>query len=139
MTDRLRTLLAFAIAPGVPAAAIAGANLFGRGEVLHWTFALVVAVMSYLVALVLGLPCYLIMRKYAVRSVGVYLVCGALLGIVGYGLFFLPQVLSANAPLGVMVAAVLEGSARAAVVGVASGTFSALVFWAIAGRRSRSE
>jgi hypothetical protein len=91
--------------------------------------------MSYVAALVFGIPLHVLLQRLRLTSLPVYIGAGAVLGLVGYICFFLPQIVAAQPMSLAFVIEVAKGSRGFAVHGVFCGTTAALVFWLVAVRR----
>lgn len=129
---RKREALGLLFAPAVPGLLFLALGLARGGERLAWTFALLTAVMSYLAAVVLGIPLHVLLRRFRFASLPIYLGAGAVLGLLGYVCFFLPQLFAAQTMSLDFVIEVAKASRGFAVHGVLCGAIAAFVFWLIA-------
>ena len=129
--SRPSAALGFIVAPALPAAVIALSNLIGGSDRLGWAMAGLTAVMSYLLALIAGLPVHALLWRLGFRGLPVYLLVGALIGLFGYVCFYTPQIMAAEPVTLEFVVAVASGSRGFAMYGLLCGAGAAFVFWLI--------
>lgn len=82
-TKSYRTVAAFVVAPMVPAVILAGVMLAAGGESQTLGYATFAGYISYPLALLIGLPSYLVMRRRRWEGLRAYLLLG-----LGLGAFF---------------------------------------------------
>jgi hypothetical protein len=135
--SRKREVVGFLLAPALPGMLLSSYNLLGGADRLAWTFATITVVLSYLAALLVGVPCHALLQHFHVKSLFGYLAAGAALGLLGYALVFTPQLMAAEPMTVDFFVEMVKGSGGFVMHAVVSGAVSALVFWLIAVRRNR--
>jgi hypothetical protein len=135
----LRTILGFLIAPitpGLLAVILAapfrvGASGFGLRELSEAAWAIgLSAVLGYPIAVVFGVPLYVFFRSRGWNALTVYLIAGALLGLVIYVIYVLLAEYSSNGLWG--LAAKFSNTAQIQIPLVTiNGAVAALFFWLI--------
>jgi len=73
-TSTLRAVIGFVVAPVVPAIALYLLNINGEAAPL---LPLIVALLAYAAAIVLGVPAYLVMQRRGIFSLWTYVIVGA--------------------------------------------------------------
>jgi hypothetical protein len=132
-TSTLRAVIAFLVAPMVPAIVLYLVNMNREAALL---LPLVLAPLAYAAALVLGLPAYLVMRRRDIRSLWAYVIMGALIGLAFSVLFFGIQALLSWSSAREHAVALLRNSARSLVLAMVYAAVASAVFWFIAVRRT---
>ena len=114
-----RLVVAFAIAPAVPALLLALGNLWSWPPEVDWLVGVNIALVpiAYMLAALFGIPLHLYLRKRQIIGAWVYGLAGAALGLSPALLM-----LTSNPGIAVLVA----------VVGVPYGILSGICFWLIA-------
>jgi hypothetical protein len=109
MADTVRTLLGFLVAPISPGLLALIAALphhiatggFGARELSEVTWILkLAAVLSYPVAIVCGVPLYVLLRSRGWNGLLIYIASGALLGLIVYAAYVLLPEYAAGGPFG---------------------------------------
>jgi hypothetical protein len=133
---RLRVILAFLVAPGVP-----GALLYLLGRFKGYGDAAIVgpfllSPFAYAAALVIGLPVYLVLRRKGMRSLAAYLLSGAAIGLLVAVLLFGTQALLSWSSAHEHAVALLMNSPGSVVVAVGYAVVASGFFWLIGVRES---
>jgi hypothetical protein len=132
MTSLQRVVLGFAIAPALPAQIIVAlAILQGSSDGL--TFAVsILSLIGYGVSPVFGVPGYLLLKRYGITGLHVYLCCGCLVGFAAGVFIFSPDLVArGRVDLALQL---LNNIYRYILFGGLSGLFSGGLFWIIAVR-----
>ncbi len=134
----IRALLGFLVAPAIPALVLWLLNLgalHGGGTLVF----LLLAPFAYCAAIVLGIPAYILMRRWRAQGLLVYVMVGAivsaLFAIAIQGIDIISNLFSA--PEHGM--ALLNNSMRMALIGAVYGGTASFVFWVIAIWRGRCQ
>jgi len=122
-----RTIVAFLVAPLAPGLLTALPDLV-RGDPMAWWYLGFAAKAGYPIILVLGLPTYLLLRRWNRSGLSVYLVAGAIWGAAAYLAAFLPGLLMRDAGVSQAMAA----TSVYLVLSTVCGVVAAVVFWLIA-------
>jgi hypothetical protein len=131
----LRTILGFVAAPLVPGLLFGLVGEFSAGSVgLLWCLKFSAA-LGYPVAIILGVPLYLIYRRYRVESLIAYVMTGLGLGVVPFLIAVLPGTVAAS--LGVDKNSAAVWPAMGSIlwylpISMACGAAAAAAFWLIA-------
>ena len=131
-----RIILAFLIAPVVPAAIVflVRGLIAGFSSVVDVTFSVVFY--GYFTALVIGVPAYLALRRTSMGALRAYAAIGALVGITGYALILLPDSISTGAiESWQSIYQTLMISPSVLLLAPVFGLVAASVFWSIAVRQ----
>lgn len=124
-------LAGFLIAPAVPVALMFAAQVFTIGYRDAAEGALILLVIGYASAVVLGIPAYFFLRSKGMVDLKNYLVLGAIIGIAYYALIFIPTYLKTDPEY---VWELIRGTVGLGVIGMAGGLIASFVFWFIAVR-----
>jgi hypothetical protein len=123
-------IIAFLISPAVPAAIQYVMILFmPKFDVIFMVK--LIGSLSYIGAIFLGIPAYFILKRYRALNLKNILTAGTIIGVICYGVFFIPQAfISAQMDIynGVLS---LFSSLPWAAIGIVSGAAASFTFWAI--------
>jgi hypothetical protein len=123
-------LAGLVIAPAVPAFLIylSQAIIGGPGT---YQMALFILMFGYPLALIVGLPAYLVLRLKREHRAQPFVYVGAATGLIGYGAFF---ALTTSNPVYTndLRLALLKNTYALGVLGLGCGAISGLVFWYVA-------
>lgn len=125
----VRVFAGLLIAPAVPALlSFLGQLIIGKAN--SFLMAPFLLLYGYPLALVLGLPAYLFIRWRKVRRPVFFVGLGALIGLLGYVVFFL---LTSAGPVytNELRLALLRNTAGLSLLGMVCGAISGLVFWCV--------
>lgn len=135
-TSSLRALFGLLVAPGGPALVL---YLIGLLFVSDWEAAWgpkILAVVGYLAALVFGVPVYFLLQRKGISSLMAYLIVGAAIGLLCYGLFFGLWVLTSSKMYPEHALVLFKNSLKPVLIAVVYATSASAVFWLIAIRRT---
>lgn len=131
----LRILLGFLVAPIIPGVMVEALTLI-RLRTFGWIGMGVelAAFFGYPVALILGVPLYLLFRRLGWVAFSTYVVAGAVLGVVPFAFFFVPPALECVSGAGSESHAclVLTTMAPFGIYSTAAGIAATIAFWLIA-------
>ena len=131
---RLRVILAFLLAPGVPGVLLYLLGRFkGYGAIVG---PFLLSPFAYAAALVIGLPVYLGLRRKGMRSLAAYLLSGAAIGLLVAVLLFGTQALLSWSSAHEHAVALLMNSPGSVVVAVGYAVVASGFFWLIGVRES---
>lgn len=128
----MKTIFSFLVAPIFPMLVIFTFQLFTVGLSEALTLLLALAVIGYGVAATLGIPMHFVLRNKKIFTMRAYILGGALLGMIPYGLLFIPTYFSSVNTGHVFL--LLKNTVGFGVLGAACGIFSSYVFWFFAVR-----
>lgn len=125
-----RVLAGLLIAPAAPALLLylGQAIVGGPGT---YQMALFILMFGYPLALILGLPAYLVLRLKRVHRAQPFVYVGTSIGLIGYGVFF-ALTASNSVYTNDLRLALLKNTYALGVLGLGCGAISGLVFWYVA-------
>jgi hypothetical protein len=133
-----RVLLGFFVAPGAPALILYVINLALVSRQAALLQGVILAILGYAAASVLGIPVYYLMKKKKAFSLSSYLAAGTLVGLLFYVLYFGLWGLVSYQSYPEHAIALIRNSLMAGVVAVGYAAVASGLFWLIAIRELRS-
>lgn len=87
MTNTTRAAVGFLVAPAVPGVLTYIYNLWRGYDDASIVWPYIITLLGYVAALVIGVPLYLVLERKGIRSLGAYILIGAIIGAVFYVVF----------------------------------------------------
>lgn len=134
----IRVTLGFLIAPGAPALTLYLINLHLVRRSDAEFGGVILAILSYVAALVVGIPAFLLARRWHTIGMLGYSALGAVVGLVSYILLLCVMLSSYQLP-SVDLVGFIGNSALSGVLAVVCATAASALFWVIAIRSTRAE
>jgi hypothetical protein len=130
---RPRRLAALLVAPCVPAAlACIAAMVMGSPAVIP-------TIGTYLVTAAIGIPTYLIARKFEIEALRGYVIVGTLVGMTAWALIFIPAAIMRWRTTVMPGSQLLKSTLTAAIAAFVCFSLASAVFWLIAIRRRAND
>ena len=137
-TSKMRIFFGFVIAPGVPALAFYVINLYLVPPHDAEFGGVILGMLGYAAALIVGVPTFLMVKRWRPLGLLGYSILGAVVGLISYALIVGVLLSSYQSP-SVHVLGLLRNSAMSALLAAGYASTASALFWLIAIRTPQNK